>query len=178
MKELDAEGELVRKNGMLYRKIRYKGGTLRLALWDDVELSSSSEERTGYPTQKPVALYKRIIAASSNEGDIVLDPFCVCSTTLVAAEALKRHWIGIDLWEGAATTLQERIESPVYTRGTPREPTKKRMSALTCRASIGGSAKPNLGCAYITPICARYSTPRGAAYARDAGGSFTFGLCS
>ena len=67
-------------------------------VWSDINiLNSQSKERTSYPTQKPTDLYKRIVAASSNEGDLVLDPFCGCGTTLVAAEALNRHWIGIDL---------------------------------------------------------------------------------
>ena len=57
------------------------------------------EERTGYPTQKPIALYERIIKASSNPGDIVLDPFCGTATTCIAAERLGRGWVGVDLWE-------------------------------------------------------------------------------
>ena len=60
-------------------------------------LSSQSKERTGYPTQKPIALLDRIIEASSNEGDIVFDPFCGCATTLVAADRWERQWAGIDL---------------------------------------------------------------------------------
>ena len=77
------------------------------------------KERVGYPTQKPLALYKRIIKASSNEGDVVLDPFCGCATTLEAAETLNRDWIGIDLWEHAAETLQQRIGFPVHARREP-----------------------------------------------------------
>ena len=60
-------------------------------------LTGNSKERTGYPTQKPTELYKRFITASSNEGDLILDPFCGCGTTLVSAEELNRHWIGIDV---------------------------------------------------------------------------------
>ena len=67
-------------------------------------------ERTGYPTQKPLALYERIIKASSSEGDIVLDPFCGCATTPVAAEKLKRQWVGMDLWEGAYGIVQKRLQ--------------------------------------------------------------------
>lgn len=67
-------------------------------------------ERTGYPTQKPLALYERIIKASSNEGDIVLDPFCGCATTPVAAERLNRRWIGMDLWEKTHKIVLERLE--------------------------------------------------------------------
>ena len=82
-------------------------------------LNTMDKERTGYPTQKPLALYKRIIKASSNEGDVVLDPFCGCATTLDAAETLNRRWIGIDLWEHAAETLQQRIGFPVHARREP-----------------------------------------------------------
>ena len=56
--------------------------------------TNQSSRKTGYPTQKPLALYRRIIEASSNEGDIVLDPFCGCATTPVAAEQLNRQWGG------------------------------------------------------------------------------------
>ncbi|MCY4146166.1 MAG: DNA methyltransferase [Chloroflexi bacterium] len=66
-------------------------------------------ERTGFPTQKPLALYRRIITASSNEGDIVLDPFCGCATTPVAAEQLKRQWVGMDIWDGAKQAVQGRL---------------------------------------------------------------------
>ena len=65
--------------------------------WGDVPSLSVSKERVGYPTQKPLALYERIIRASSNKGNIVLDPFAGCATTCVAAERLKRRWIGIEM---------------------------------------------------------------------------------
>ena len=68
-------------------------------------------ERTGYPTQKPIELYKRIIAASSNEGDLILDPFCGCGTTLMAAEALNRQWIGIDLTYLAIGAVKHQFET-------------------------------------------------------------------
>ena len=64
-------------------------------VWDDIKpIINVSKERLGYPTQKPVALLERIIEASSNPGDMVLDPFCGCGTTVVAAENLGRHWAG------------------------------------------------------------------------------------
>ena len=66
-------------------------------IWTDIRLHSGSKERLGYPTQKPVALLERIVTASSNEGDLVLDPFCGCGTTIEAAERLGRRWIGIDI---------------------------------------------------------------------------------
>ncbi|MCL2744990.1 MAG: site-specific DNA-methyltransferase, partial [Planctomycetaceae bacterium] len=68
-----------------------------------------SSERVGYPTQKPLALLHRIIKASSNEGGIVMDPFCGCATTCVAAQQLGRKWIGIDIEEKAVGILVERL---------------------------------------------------------------------
>jgi site-specific DNA-methyltransferase (adenine-specific) len=72
-------------------------------------INSQSKERTGYPTQKPLALLHRIIKASSNEGDIVMDPFCGCATTCVAAQQLGRKWIGIDIEKQAVKILVERL---------------------------------------------------------------------
>ena len=66
--------------------------------WDDIKaVINVSKERTGYPTQKPLKLLERIIKASSNEGDLILDPFCGSGTTLEAAKKLRRNWIGIDI---------------------------------------------------------------------------------
>ena len=70
-------------------------------------------ERTGYPTQKPLALYERIIKASSNPGDTVLDPFAGCATTCVAAERLGRQWVGIDLNEPARDIIRDRLQREV-----------------------------------------------------------------
>ena len=79
-------------------------------VWVDIQLlNSQSKERTGYPTQKPLALLHRIIRSSSNEDDIVLDPFCGCATTCVAAQQLNRKWIGIDIAEQAVEVLVERL---------------------------------------------------------------------
>ena len=79
---------------------------------DDIpSLNSVARERLGYPTQKPLALLDRIIKASSNEGDIVFDPFCGCATTLVAADRLQRNWIGIDISAKAAELVVERIRT-------------------------------------------------------------------
>ena len=79
-------------------------------VWDISYIGSTSPERTGYPTQKPLALYERMILASSDEGDMVLDPFCGCATTCVAAERLDRQWAGIDIWKGAHEVVLERFE--------------------------------------------------------------------
>jgi DNA modification methylase len=79
-------------------------------LWDDIELiSSSSRESLGYPTQKPLALLDRIIEASSNPNDIVLDAFCGCGTALVAAENLNRQWLGIDISPTACRVMAKRL---------------------------------------------------------------------
>ena len=67
-------------------------------VWDIPALRGNQPETTGFPTQKPILLYERIIKASSNEGDVVLDPFCGCATTPVAAERLGRKWVGMDIW--------------------------------------------------------------------------------
>jgi len=72
-------------------------------------IAPSAKERLGYPTQKPEALLERIISASSNEGDIVLDPFCGCGTALVAAQRLKRKWIGIDITHLAIGIMKWRL---------------------------------------------------------------------
>ena len=105
------------------------------SLWaeDGLQLNTSSAERVGYPTQKPLALYERIIKASSNEGDIVLDPFAGCATTTVAAQRLNRRWVAMDIWEGAhqivlqrmrnetkifdADSVEEHLEPPIRTDG-------------------------------------------------------------
>ena len=82
------------------------------AIWTDISrIGNTSKERLGYPTQKPLALLDRIIQASSNEADIVLDPFCGCATTLVAADRLQREWIGIDISAKAAELVVERIKT-------------------------------------------------------------------
>lgn len=74
-------------------------------------INQAAKERLGYPTQKPEALLERIIKASSNEGDIVLDPFCGCGTTVTVAEKLKRKWIGIDITHLAILLIKNRLES-------------------------------------------------------------------
>ena len=81
--------------------------------WPMNILNANSPERTGYPTQKPLALYERIIKASSNPGDVVLDPFAGCATTCVAAERLGRQWVGIDLNEPARDIIRDRLQREV-----------------------------------------------------------------
>ncbi len=80
-------------------------------VWEISILAGASKERAGYPTQKPLALYERIIRASSNEGDLVLDPFAGCGTTSIAAERLGRQWVGIDLWTGTHEIILDRLKA-------------------------------------------------------------------
>ena len=92
-------------------------------LWTEKELTMQGKdnERTGYPTQKPLALLDRIIKASSNEGNMVLDPFCGCATACVAAERLHRHWVGIDISPSAEDITKLRLTEEAETtagRGT------------------------------------------------------------
>lgn len=84
-------------------------GKLADDVWQHHAVMPWAKERTGYPTQKPVSLLQRIIKASSNPGDTVLDPFCGCATTLVAAEATDREWAGIDLSPLAAKLVAQRL---------------------------------------------------------------------
>ena len=99
------------------KKYRYykDAGKLPYDWWTDIPQITGraaawkKTERTGYPTQKPLALLDRIIKASSNEGHVVFDPFCGCATTLVAADRLQRDWIGIDISAKAAELVVERI---------------------------------------------------------------------
>ncbi len=87
-----------------------KDGVAVSDVWMDIApVRNVSKERTGYPTQKPLALLERIIKASSNKGDMVLDPFCGCATTCVAAEKLDRKWVGIDIEETAQQLVVERL---------------------------------------------------------------------
>ena len=79
-------------------------------VWQIPILNSQSKERLGYPTQKPLALLKRIIEASSNPGDVVLDPFCGCGTAVAAAHELNRKWVGIDIAENAVEVQSKRLK--------------------------------------------------------------------
>ena len=87
-----------------------QSGTPVTDFWNDVSpLNSQGKERLGYPTQKPLALLERILSASSNEGDVVLDPFCGCGTTVHAAQKLNRQWIGIDITHLAIALIERRL---------------------------------------------------------------------
>jgi site-specific DNA-methyltransferase (adenine-specific) len=95
--------------------------------WHDISrVSNTGDERLGYPTQKPLALLERIIEASSNEGDVVLDPFCGCGTTIHAAEKLHRQWAGIDITHLAISLIETRLRNAfagiaLDIHGTPKD---------------------------------------------------------
>ena len=113
---MDAAGLIhwPRKLGGMPSIKRYLASTQGVAVEDiftDIgKLEANSKERTGYPTQKPLKLLERIIEASSNERDVVLDPFCGCATALVAAEDLGRQWVGIDLSPVAVKLVKRRLQ--------------------------------------------------------------------
>lgn len=98
------------------------------AIWTDIPpINSQAQERLGYPTQKPLPLLERIINASSNEGDVVLDPFCGCGTAVDAAQKLGRRWIGIDVTHLAIHLIEKRLhkkfgeDAKFTTEGRPKD---------------------------------------------------------
>ena len=114
MKQLVREGRVIQtKPGAVPQYKRYLDempGVPLQDLWTDIgPIQSQSKERVGYPTQKPLALLERIVKASSNEGDLVLDPFCGCATACVAAENLSRRWVGIDISSKAVELVNMRL---------------------------------------------------------------------
>jgi site-specific DNA-methyltransferase (adenine-specific) len=96
-------------------------------VWTDIEpINSAAQERLGYPTQKPLALLERIIGSSSNQGDVVLDPFCGCGTAIHAAQKLRREWIGIDITHLAISLIEKRLKDAFpgikyEVHGTPKD---------------------------------------------------------
>jgi len=97
--------------GEKYRaKVYLKKGVVMTDVWQIPIINATAKERLGYPTQKPILLLERIIKASSNEGDMVLDPFCGCGTTIDVAQKLKRNWIGIDITHLAITLIKHRLQ--------------------------------------------------------------------
>ena len=116
MAELDAQGRIwypddKTKRPQLKRYLDEMHGIPMGSVWTDIDpINSQALERLGYPTQKPLALLERIVRASSNENDIVLDAFCGCGTALVAAQKLKRQWIGIDVSPTACRVMAKRLK--------------------------------------------------------------------
>ena len=126
------EGDLIywpKKDGGFPRFKRYltTGVPIQSVITDIPPVNSQAQERLGYPTQKPRALLERIIAASSNPGDVVLDPFCGCGTAVDAAQKLGRQWIGIDVTHLAIGLIEKRMREgygddlPFETIGSPKD---------------------------------------------------------
>lgn len=114
MTKLDTEGKLhFTKNGGIRIK-RYLEGNKGIALqclWEDISpINSQAKERLGYPTQKPESLLERILISSSNEGDVILDAYCGCGTTVVVSQRLNRQWIGIDITYQSISLILKRLE--------------------------------------------------------------------
>lgn len=134
MEQWDREGKLYfpkDKEGRIRRKSyadELKGMPIQ-NLWTDIpEINSRAQERLGYPTQKPEALLERVLNASSNDGDVILDPFCGCGTSISVAERLHRKWIGIDITHLAITLIRHRLASafagalsPYRVEGDPKD---------------------------------------------------------
>ena len=115
MQQLIDEGRVVQTNPgnvpMYKRYLDESLGTPITTNWTDISLVRGfSKERLGYPTQKPEALLERIIQTSSNEGDVVLDPFCGCGTAVAAAQKLGRQWLGIDITHLAVALMKARLK--------------------------------------------------------------------
>jgi len=124
--KLDAEGRIYwPQAGGWPRYKRYLDevkGVPSQDIWTDIPpINAQAKERLGYPTQKPEALLERIVNASSNEGDLVLDPFCGCGTALIAGERLKRRWLGIDITHLAITLIKNRLLDSFGPELTPYE---------------------------------------------------------
>ena len=113
MEQLDRQGRIRYTRNGVAEQIRYLDempGVPLQDVWFDLQpINSQARERLGYPTQKPEALLERIINSSSNEGDVVLDPFCGCGTAIAVAERLKRRWIGIDVTHIAISLMRHRL---------------------------------------------------------------------
>ncbi len=128
MKQYSLDGRIVYSESGMPNYKRYLDEMPGVALqndWNDIKLASGNES-LGYPTQKPLALMERIITASSNKGDVVLDPFCGCGTTIHAAQKLKRQWIGIDITHLAISLIEKRLKDAFpgiafEVHGTPKD---------------------------------------------------------
>ena len=121
--EFARSGHLIHRSTGMPRLVQYADempGIPVQDLWSDISPAMGTED-LGYPTQKPNALLKRIINLSSNEGDLVLDPFCGCGTAIAAAEELKRRWIGIDITYLAINLVQRRLRDSFAEQLSPYE---------------------------------------------------------
>ena len=128
-------------------------------LWDDIQsLQNQRGESLGYPTQKPLALLERIIKASSNPGDIVLDAFCGCGTTLVAAQKLSRRWVGIDISPSSCNVMGGRLEEVCTMRQAPPSMSAEDVAqSWNAVLPVGGvSTSPHIGGTEVPPTGVAY----------------------
>ena len=166
--EMDKRGDIIWREGK--RPLRksyaenYQGKPID-NLWFDIP-GVSGKESTGYPTQKPLELLERIIKASSNKGDMVLDPFCGCATTCVAAEKLGRQWVGIDVWENAHEIIDKRLHNDfaLWEGGTIHKLTKPPV-----RTDADPAAKPQRKREYIPDEVKEMVWQRDAGQCRNCG---------
>jgi DNA modification methylase len=146
--EFAKAGKLIHRSTGMPRLVQFADempGIPLQDLWDDIPPASGGQF-LGYPTQKPVSLLERIVNSSSNEGDVVLDPFCGCGTTIAAAQKLNRHWIGIDVTHLSIALQKYRLKDqfglePVGTRrrsGDTLVPTCDASSSESISAASGG----------------------------------------
>jgi len=142
MEGLERDGRIIYSASGMPRYKRYLDemrGTPVGNVWDDIPpVNSQAKERLGYPTQKPLSLLERIINASSNPGDVVLDPFCGCGTAIAAAQKLERKWIGIDITHLSIALQKYRLEAmfpgiELVVRGEPGDVGAARQLALDDR---------------------------------------------
>ncbi len=163
MERLDTEGRIFYTRNGIPRIKRYldeSDGLRAQDVWTDIgALRSWHKERLGYATQKPVALLERIISASSNTGDVVLDPFAGCATTLVAAERLGRQWVGMDIWAGAIDIVRQRMADNRQLL-TDADPQVHYTTDPPVRTDDGGEAVPFL------QVTERYAEPGGQRMSR------------
>ena len=131
--------------GKMPRLKRYlettKGRAVDDIISDIGPLQANDRETQPYPTQKPLALYRRFIAAASNPGDLVLDPFVGCATTPIAAEQLGRRWVGIDIWDGAYSTVLRRLRDE-HLKTEQFDHMDEEQVTLVARASVQYSNTP------------------------------------
>jgi site-specific DNA-methyltransferase (adenine-specific) len=144
MAKLDEEGRIQYPNSLskrpqLKRYLEQSSGVLMGNVWTDIfPINSQAQERLGYPTQKPEALLERILKASSNEGDIVLDPFCGCGTTVQVAQKLNRRWIGIDITHLAIGLIRTRLDSS-FENNVP--PIRQTYEVIGTPTDLGGAER-------------------------------------
>ena len=165
--EMDKAGDIIWREGK--RPLRksyadkYAGKPIG-ALWIDIPIAAG-KERTGYPTQKPLALLDRIIKASSNEGDLVLDPFCGCATACVAAEKLRRQWIGIDISPAAEVITKIRLDE-ASEQGALFSPIKMSDVTVTSEPPIRTDTDPQ---ALQKPKLPNYTVHKNYLYGKQEG---------